>query len=107
MKEVGIDEDIAAVNVVAKLDGPEGTLAQGSSISEKVITLATAMHGLDADPQEFEAGVMGVLNHETLHALYDLGLFTQKNGQPSQSAKSRKFVKVNRTLNRGTRIHIL
>ena len=98
LKEVGIDEDLAAVNVVAKLDGPEGTLAQGSyNPSEKVITLATAMHGLDADPQEFEAGVMGVLNHETLHALYDLGLFTQKEWAIlTKAAKSRKFVKVNR-----------
>ena len=98
LKEVGIDEDLAAVNVVAKLDGPEGTLAQGSyNPSEKVITLATAMHGLDVDPQEFEAGVMGVLNHETLHALYDLGLFTQKEWATlTKAAKSRKFVKVNR-----------
>ena len=98
IKEVGIDQDLGAVEIVAKINGPEGTLAQGTyNPSEKVITIATALHGLDADPQEFEAGVMGIANHETLHALYDLGLFTEKEWATlTKAAKSRKFVKVNR-----------
>ena len=98
IKEIGIDQDLGAVEVVAKIDGPQGTLAQGTyNPSEKVITLATALHGLDADPQEFEAGVMGIANHETLHALFDLGLFTEKEWATlTKAAKSRKFVKVNK-----------
>ncbi len=97
IKEIGIDQDLEAVEVVAKLDGPKGFLAQGSyNPSEKIITLATAMHGLDADPQEFEATVMGVANHELLHALFDIGLFTQQEWATlTKAAKTRKFVKVN------------
>ena len=89
---------MGAVEIVAKINGPEGTLAQGTyNPSEKVITIATALHGLDADPQEFEAGVMGIANHETLHALYDLGLFTEKSGRPlPKPRKAGKFVKVNK-----------
>jgi len=97
MKEVGIDQDLGAVNVVANLDGPEQGIAQGSyNPSEKIISIATAMHGLDQTPQEFEAHVMGVTNHELLHALFDLGLFTQKEWATlTKAAKTRKFVKVN------------
>ena len=97
MKEVGIDQDLGAVNVVAMLDGPEQGIAQGSyNPSEKIISIATAMHGLDQTPQEFEAHVMGVTNHELLHALFDLGLFTQKEWATlTKAVKTRKFVKVN------------
>ena len=39
---------------------------------------------------------MGIANHETLHALYDLGLFRERVGDPTKPRKSRKFVKVNK-----------
>ena len=40
---------------------------------------------------------MGVADHELIHALYDLGLFTKEEWSVlTNAAKKRKFVKVNK-----------
>ena len=98
LTQVGVLKDIGGVEVVPKILGPSSGVVQGTyDPNTKVLKVASAIHGIETDPDTLAAEIMGVADHELIHALYDLGLFTKEEWSVlTNAAKKRKFVKVNK-----------
>ena len=98
LTQVGVLKDIGGVEVVPKILGPSSGVVQGTyDPNTKVLKVASAIHGIETDPDTLAAEIMGVADHELIHALYDLGLFTKEESSVlTNAAKKRKFVKVNK-----------
>ena len=98
LTQVGVLKDIGGVEIVPKILGPSDAVVQGEyDPNTKVLKVASAIHGIETDPDTLAAEIMGVADHELIHALYDLGLFTKAEWKVlTDAAKKRKFVKVNK-----------
>ena len=79
LTQVGVLKDIGGVEIVPKILGPSDAVVQGEyDPNTKVLKVASAIHGIETDPDTLAAEIMGVADHELIHALYDLGLFTKE-----------------------------
>ena len=98
LTQVGVLKDIGGVEIVPKIIGPSDAVVQGEyDPNTKILKVASAIHGIETDPDTLAAEIMGVADHELIHALYDLGLFTKAEWKVlTDAAKKRKFVKVNK-----------
>ena len=78
---------------VGDLSIVEGTESQGEN-SRRVITLAMEIYDPNLSEAELEQRLASVLNHEIIHAMRGLGLFTDAEfAMLVKAAEKRKYVK--------------
>lgn len=88
-KLVGVD---VALSIDPKvIETPPGLVVEGQyDSSKKLIALAMSVYDVGLTEQQRLAKLRGVLNHEVIHALRDVGLFTQTEYDSLVAAASKR-----------------
>jgi len=98
LKQIGITKDldlktdaILAPEMDALVEGYLDTTPDG----KLVMALSTGIYDPSKSADELTDAIMGVVNHESIHALRKLGLFSEQEWNSlTKAVKSRKYVKM-------------
>ncbi len=96
LKKIGLG-DVKVFGRDAVRDS-EGSLAEGAAYSspegDQVIALSMGIYRPDMDAESYYKRLADVMNHETIHAVRNLGLFSKKElGLLSRAARKTKYIK--------------
>lgn len=96
LKKIGLG-DVKVFGRDAVRDS-EGSLAEGAAYSspegDQVIALSMGIYRPDMDAESYYKRLADVMNHETIHAVRNLGLFSKKElGLLSRAVRKTKYIK--------------